>query len=218
MSGQPLRIFLVDDHEVVRAGLRALLEKREGLTIVGEAAGVAEAVDKALASRPDVVLMDVRLEDGSGIEACRKIMDAGLGIRVLMLTSFSDDEAVISSILAGASGYLLKQIDAESVYQAIDAVSRGELLLDPDLTRTVLERIRAASEKPPEKGMDALTKRELEVLELIARGMTNKEIATELYLSDKTVRNYVSSILDKLDISHRTQAAIYFIENKHLQE
>lgn len=218
MSVQPIKLFLVDDHEVVRAGLRALLEKREGLTIVGEAAGVTEAVDKALLSRPDVVLMDVRLEDGSGIEACRRILDADRGIRVLMLTSFSDEEAVISSILAGASGYLLKQIDAESVYRAIDAVSRGEVLLDPDLTRTVLERIRAASEKPPEKGMDALTKRELEVLELIARGMTNKEIATELYLSDKTVRNYVSSILDKLDISHRTQAAIYFIENRNLQE
>lgn len=218
MSSRPLRIFLVDDHEVVRAGLRALLEKREGLTIVGEAAGVAEAVDKALASRPDVVLMDVRLTDGSGIEACRIIMAADPDIKVLMLTSFSDDEAVISSILAGASGYLLKQIDAESVYRAIDAVSRGEVLLDPDLTRTVLERIRAAGEKPPEKGMEALTKREIEVLELIARGMTNKEIAAELYLSDKTVRNYVSSILDKLDISHRTQAAIFFIEKKHLQE
>lgn len=218
MSVQPLKIFLVDDHEVVRAGLRALLEKRKGLTIAGEAAGVAEAVDKVLAACPDIVLMDVRLSDGSGIEACRRIRDADPGIRVLMLTSYSDDEAVISSILAGASGYLLKQIDAESVYRAIEAAAGGEVLLDPDLTRAVLKRIRDVSERPPQKGMEALTSRELEILELIAKGMTNKEIAAALYLSDKTVRNYVSSILEKLDISHRTQAAIFFIENRRLQE
>lgn len=213
-----MKVLIVDDHEVVRLGLRTLLEQHRDLEITGEAATAGEAVEKALKTRPDVVLMDVRLPDNSGIQACREIRAAEPEIRVLMLTSYSDDEAVIASVLAGASGYILKQIETDNLYEAVLAVGKGETLLDSVMTRKVLEKIRTAHGDEPEKGIEALTKREREILELIAEGMTNREIAEKVYLSEKTVRNYVSSLLHKLDISHRTQAAVYYLEKKREQE
>lgn len=210
--GKQIRVLIVDDHEVVRMGLRVLLEKREELTIVGEAGSAAEAVEKALAMTPDIVLMDVRLPDESGVEACRRIRAEQPQIRVLMLTSYADDEAIFSSIVAGASGHLLKMIEAELLYQAVIAVANGKSLLDSTASEAVMERIREISEGIlPNTGMDALAPREREILKLIADGLTNKEIAEQVCLSEKTVRNYVSAILQKLNVSHRTQAAVFYL-------
>lgn len=209
-----MRILIVDDHAVVRTGLRTLLESRAGMEVVGEAGSAAEAVERARATRPDLVLMDVRLPDESGVEACRRIRAAIPQTKVLMLTSYSDDEAVFSSVMAGASGYLLKQIDVDKLYQAISRVEKGESLLDSEMTRTVMERVKAVCEGAPGREIDALTSREKEILSLIAEGMTNREIAERVYLSEKTVRNYVSSILQKLGVAHRTQAAIYYLSRK----
>lgn len=213
-----MNILIVDDHEVVRMGLRTLLEQKEGLEVVGEAANAAEAVERSLDSRPDVVLMDVRLPDESGIEACRKIRAADPGIRVLMLTSYSDEEAIFSAIMAGASGYLLKQIGAEQLYQAVIGVGNGESLLDPKLSKAVVDRVYQICDGAPGREIDSLSDREKEILKLIAEGLTNQEIADRIFLSQKTVRNYVSSIFQKIDVSHRTQAAIYYLERKPQEE
>jgi len=212
------RVLIVDDHEVVRIGLRTLVEHHGGLQVVGDAGTAAEAVAMAISLRPDVVLMDVRLPDESGIEACRKIRSALPDTRVLMLTSFSDDEAIFASIMAGASGYLLKRIEAEQLYQGIIAVAQGESLLDPHVSKQIVSRVKQISNEPLGKGMESLTKREQEILELIAEGFTNREIADKVFLSEGSVRNYVSSILQKLDVSHRTQAAVYYIERKPKEE
>lgn len=217
-TGKRFKILLVDDHEVVRMGLRTLLERHEDLEIIGEAASAQEAVDTALKTLPDVVLMDVRLPDRSGIEACREIRTAEPGIRVLMLTSYSDEEAVISSVLAGAAGYILKKIEAGNLYNAIHAVSNGETLMDQAIVQKVMKKIHVMQGGVTEPGMDSLSDREKEILKLVADGLTNKEIAERVFLSDKTVRNYVSSILHKLNISHRTQAAVYFLERKRQEE
>jgi len=211
-------VLIVDDHEVVRVGLRALLEKQEDLQIVGEAATAGEALDMAISGKPDVVLMDVRLPDESGIETCRKIRSKNPGIRVLMLTSYSNDETILASIMAGASGYLLKQIDAGQLVPAIMAVGRGESILDSTTSKSVMDRLLAISGGATARGIDSLTEREMQILKLIADGSTNQEIANIINLTEKTVKNYVSSLLLKLGMSHRTQAAVYYVRRQDQQE
>jgi two-component system response regulator DevR len=205
-----LRLLVVDDHEVVRQGLVALIDRREGFDVVAEAGTVAEAIDQARRYKPDLVIMDVRLPDGSGIEACREIRAELPETRVVMLTSYPDEEAVLSAIIAGASGYLLKQIRARDLIAALEAVGRGESLLDPAVTEKVLDRIRRiASGSQEADELSQLTGQERKILMLVAEGMTNKEIAAQIFLSDKTVKNYVSSILAKLNLERRAQAAAY---------
>ena len=203
------RILLVDDHEVVREGLRALLARREGFEIVGQAGTVEQAIAEAARFEPDVIVMDVRLPDGSGIEACREIREARPETKVIMLTSYADDDAVFASILAGAAGYVLKQTRGSALADAIAAVARGESLLDAAVTQKVMERVRSASQRKPDDPLDALTEQEHKILALIAEGKTNKEIAAEVYLSDKTVKNYVSNILSKLNMRRRSEAAAF---------
>jgi two-component system, NarL family, response regulator DevR len=206
---RPLRLLVVDDHEVVRQGLVALLDRREGFEVVAEAGTVAEAVQQAHRHEPDIVIMDVRLPDGSGVEACREIRAERSATRVVMLTSYPDEEAVLSAIVAGASGYLLKQIRARDLVSALEAVGRGESLLDPAVTEKVLERVRRIATGGAADELAALTPQEKKILLLVAEGKTNKEIAAEVFLSDKTVKNYVSSILAKLNLERRAQAAAY---------
>lgn len=213
-----MKILIVDDHEVVRTGLRTLLEKQESFEIVGEAATAAEGIAMALSLKPDVVLMDVRLPDESGIEACRRIRSKKPGIHVLMLTSYSDDEAIFSALMAGASGYLLKQIDAQQLRQAITAAACGETILDSTVSRSVVERVKSIASGDSARGIDSLSKKEAMILALIAEGLTNQEIADSICLSEKTVRNYVSSLLSKLDLAHRTQAALYYIKRNDLKD
>jgi two-component system response regulator DevR len=209
-----LRLVVVDDHEVVRQGLVALLDRREGFQVVGEAGTVAEAIDQAHRLEPDIVVMDVRLPDGSGIEACREIRADLPATRIVMLTSFPDEEAVLSAIVAGASGYLLKQVRARDLVAALEAVGRGESLLDPAVTEKVLERVRRIATGSYTDELAALTSQEQKILLLVAEGKTNKEIASEVFLSDKTVKNYVSSILSKLNLERRAQAAAYMAKHR----
>ena len=209
------RLLVVDDHEVVRSGLVALLDRREGFQVVAEAGNVAEAIEQANRFVPDIVIMDVRLPDGSGIEACREIRAEHPETRVVMLTSFPDEEAVLSAIVAGASGYLLKQIRARDLVAALESVGRGESLLDPAVTEKVLERIRRIANGPANDEIAQLTTQEQKILALVAEGKTNKEIAAEVFLSDKTVKNYVSSILSKLNLERRAQAAAYVARHQH---
>ncbi len=211
---KPLRLLVVDDHEVVRQGLVALLDRRESFQVVAQAGTVADAIAAADRFRPDLIIMDVRLPDGSGIEACRDIRAEHPEIRVVMLTSYPDEEAVLSAIVAGASGYLLKQIRARDLVSGLEAVGRGESLLDPAVTEKVLERIRRIAASDQGDDFAQLTAQERKILLLVAEGMTNKEIAAEVYLSDKTVKNYVSSILSKLDLQRRAQAAAYVAKHK----
>jgi two-component system, NarL family, response regulator DevR len=210
----PLRLLIVDDHEVVRQGLVALLDRREGFEVVAEAGTVAEAIDQAKRFEPDIVVMDVRLPDGSGIEACREIRAERPATRVVMLTSFPDEEAVLSAIVAGASGYLLKQIRARDLVAALETVARGESLLDPAVTEKVLERIRRIATGTYTDELAGLTSQEQKILKLVAEGQTNKEIAAEVFLSDKTVKNYVSSILSKLNLERRAQAAAFVAKHR----
>ena len=206
---RPLSLLIVDDHEVVRQGIAALLGRRPEFQVVAEAGTVAEAVAAARKFRPDLVVMDVRLPDGSGIEACREIRAEMPDTRVVMLTSYPDEDAVLSAIIAGASGYLLKQVRARDLVSALETVGRGESLLDPAVTGRVLERIRriATADQPDE--LAQLTSQEQKILLLVAEGKTNKEIAADVFLSDKTVKNYVSSILAKLNLERRAQAAAF---------
>jgi two-component system response regulator DevR len=206
---RPLRILVVDDHEVVRQGLVALLDRRQGFEVVAEAGTAAEAVEQARRHEPDIVVLDVRLPDGSGVEACREIRADRPATRVVMLTSYPDEEAVLSAIVAGASGYLLKQIRARDLVSAIEAIGRGESLLDPAVTEKVLERVRRIATGGATDELAQLTSQEQKILLLVAEGKTNKEIAGEIFLSDKTVKNYVSSILSKLNLERRAQAAAY---------
>jgi two-component system response regulator DevR len=209
-----LRLLVVDDHEVVRQGLVALLDRRPGFQVVAEAGSVAEAIEQADRFEPDLVVMDVRLPDGSGIEACREIRARRPATRVIMLTSFPDDEAVLSAIVAGASGYLLKQTRARDLVAALEAVGRGESLLDPAVTEKVLERVRRIATGGQDDELAALTSQERKILALVAEGKTNKEIASEVFLSDKTVKNYVSSILSKLNLERRAQAAAFVARHR----
>ena len=206
-----VRILIVDDHEVVRMGLRYLLEREPGFVVVGEAGSVAEAVRAAQALQPHVVVMDIRLPDGSGIEACREIRETNPETKVIMLTAFADDEALFGSIMAGASGYLLKQTRGQGLAEAVARVARGESLLDPGVTGKVLERMRRLASGEADE-LSSLSQQERRVLGLIAEGKTNREIAEELYLSEKTVKNYVSSILAKLNLHRRSQAAAFLAQ------
>ena len=196
----------------MRQGLATLLGRRPEFKIVGEAGTVADAVAAARRFRPDLVVMDVRLPDGSGIEACREIRAELPETRVVMLTSYPDEDAVLSAIIAGASGYLLKQVRARDLVAALDAVGRGESLLDPAVTGRVLERIRRIATTDQPDDLAQLTSQEQKILLLVAEGKTNKEIAADVFLSDKTVKNYVSSILAKLNLERRAQAAAYMAQ------
>ncbi len=211
---RPLRLLVVDDHEVVRQGLTALLDRRENFQVVAEAGTVAEAIEQARRFQPDIIVMDVRLPDGSGIEACRDIRAELPETRVVMLTSYPDEEAVLSAIVAGASGYLLKQVRARDLVAALEAVGRGESLLDPAVTEKVLERVRRIATGTYTDELAQLTPQEQKILMLVAEGKTNKEIAKEVFLSDKTVKNYVSSILSKLNLERRAQAAAYVAKHR----
>jgi DNA-binding NarL/FixJ family response regulator len=204
----PLRILICDDHEVVREGLRTLLAGRADMEVAAEAATSADAIEAAARVRPDIVIMDVRLPDGSGVEACRAIREILPATRVIMLTSYPDDEALYASIVAGASGYLLKQTRAAALIDAIDAVSKGRALLDPDVTARVLERVRRGN-VDEDPALASLTDQERRVLEQIATGKTNREIGEVLFLSEKTVKNYVSRILEKLGLHRRAEAAAF---------
>ena len=207
------RVLICDDHEVVREGLRTLLSRRPEIAVVGEAGTMQEAIDAAAKAKPDVVIMDVRLPDGSGVEACRAIREARPETHVIMLTSYADDEALFASIIAGASGYLLKQTRGQAVVDAIQAVAQGRSLLDPDVTGKVLERVRQGREQEDPQ-LASLTEQERKVLEQLAEGRTNREIGARLFLSEKTVKNYVSRILDKLGLARRAEAAAYMAKRK----
>jgi len=208
-----IRVLIVDDHEVVREGLRALLRRRPELAMVGEADSVASAIEQAQRTEPDVVIMDVRLPDGSGVEACREIRSLRPETKVLMLTSYADNEAVFASIMAGATGYLLKQTRSQALVDAIERAMRGESLLDPAVTQRVLEQVREGSTKKDDE-LSLLSEQERNILDLIAEGKTNKEIAQEVFLSDKTVKNYVSSILSKLNLRRRSEAAAFIARRR----
>jgi len=201
--------MLVDDHEVVRSGLRALLEATEDVVVVAEAGGVREAVERAAAALPDVVVMDVRLADGSGIEATREIRAARPGTKVLMLTSFADDEALFASIMAGAAGYVLKQIKGGELVDAVRTVGAGQSLLDPAVTAGVLDRLRSGKHLLKDEKLARLSPQEERILQLVADGRTNRQVGDQLHLAEKTVKNYVSSILQKLEVARRAEAAAY---------
>jgi two-component system, NarL family, response regulator DevR len=208
VSPTPLRVLLVDDHEVVRGGIASLLKATEDIVVAGEAGTVRDAVEEADRTRPDVVVMDVRLADGSGIEATREIKSRRPQTQVLMLTSFADDEALFASIMAGASGYVLKQVRGGELVRAIRAVGKGDSLLDPAVTKSVLDRLRKGKHLMDEK-LARLSPQEERILTLVADGLTNREIGEELHLAEKTIKNYVSSILSKLEVARRAEAAAY---------
>ena len=207
MTDVPIRVFLLDDHEIVRGGVRALLEATDGIEIAGEAGTCAEALMRVGPTAPDVAILDVQLPDGSGVEVCRTIRSEHPSVQCLMLTSFTDDEALFDAILAGASGYLLKQVRGTDIVDAVRRVASGQSLLDPTLTGRVLERMRT----PPaeDERLARLSGQERKILALIADGLSNREIAARMFLAEKTVKNYVSNLLSKLDMQRRTQAAVF---------
>lgn len=205
-----VRIMIVDDHEVVRFGLKNLLDRQADWEVVAEASTVAEAVKNAEECQPDVVVMDIRLNDGSGIDACREIVNTHPKMKVIMLTSFAEDDLLFNAISAGAVGYVLKQVGNDDLVRAIDTVARGEAMLDPSITSQVLARLRQSTRV---EAFTDLTDQELKVLALIAKGNTNKEIANNLHLGEGTVRNYVSSIFGKLGLSNRAEATAYAVRH-----
>jgi DNA-binding NarL/FixJ family response regulator len=205
-STTPIRVFLLDDHEVVRQGLRALLESGGDIEVVGESGLAAEAAARIPALRPHVAVLDARLPDGSGIEVCRTVRGVDPDVKALILTSYDDDEALFAAIMAGASGYVLKEIAGQDLVGAVRQVAAGNSLIDPALTARVLERVRNGPSTAPE--LAGLTEQELKLLGLIAEGLTNRQIGERMFLAEKTVKNYVSSILSKLGLERRTQAAV----------
>ena len=207
-----IRLLLVDDHEVVRVGLRTVLHNNQGITIVGEADSKAQAAKEAKRLRPDVILMDVRLPDGSGVEACREILSEHPDSRVIFLTSYTDDDSVLAAVLAGAYGYVLKEIDSAALIRAIRTVSTGRSILDPTVTKRALEWIKTVPTADGPSRTSSLSPQEERVLALVAEGLTNKEIASSLKLSDKTVKNYLANMFQKLHISRRAQAAAFFVK------
>jgi two-component system response regulator DevR len=209
----PIRVYLLDDHEIVRRGLRGLLEDEPDIEVVGEAGTVGEAIPAILQLRPDVAILDGRLPDGSGIEVCREVRAVDPGIKGLILTSYDDDEAMFTAILAGAAGYVLKQIEASSLVSGIRAVVQGHSLIDPGVAIRVIERMRTGGAGPSE--LSSLTPQESKILALIAEGMTNKQIGEQLFLAEKTVKNHVTSVLAKLGVQRRTQAAVLASRLKH---
>lgn len=202
-----IRVFLVDDHEVVRRGLRELLETEDDLKVVGDAETAALALDRIPPTKPNVVVLDLRLGDGDGVTVCRDVRSRHPEIACLILTSYSDDEALFDSIMAGASGYLLKQIKGPDLVDSVRRVAAGQSLLDPAVTAAVLERLRNPEEEDERLGR--LTEQERRILDLIAEGLTNRQIAERVHLAEKTVKNYVSNLLAKLGMERRTQAAVY---------
>jgi two-component system response regulator DevR len=205
-----IRLLLVDDHEMVRVGLRTMLEESGEVSVIGEAGTAADAVTEAVRLNPDLVLMDVRLPDGSGAEACSDIRNVCPEIRVLFLTSFADDLAVMTTVAGGAQGYVLKEIGREALIRAIKTVADGHSILDPSVTKPIIARMRAAAVEPASPEKESLSSQERRVLALVAEGKTNKEIAAELNLSDKTVKNYLSHAFQKLHVARRSQAAALF--------
>jgi DNA-binding NarL/FixJ family response regulator len=206
MNESPIRVFLLDDHEVVRRGLRDLLESEGDIEVVGEAGTVSEATARIPALRPTVAILDARLPDGSGIDVCRDVRSVDPTIKALILTSYDDDEALFAAILAGAAGYVLKQIGSGDLIDGVRRVAAGQSLIDPALTARVLDRVRHGPEEHEE--LAALTDQERKILTLIAEGLTNRQIGERMFLAEKTVKNYVSSILAKLGLERRTQAAV----------
>ncbi|MEO8607444.1 MAG: response regulator transcription factor [Chloroflexota bacterium] len=209
----PVRILIADDHSVVRAGLRALLERQGRFRVVAEAGTGEEAIAKAQEFHPDVAILDVRMPGVSGIEACRQIVDSVEDCKVIMLTSYAEDELLFAAIQAGASGYVLKRIGDNDLILAVDRVSRGEGMLDPAMTASVFAEMRKANEAQHAAAFANLTSQELAVLALVAEGLTNRQIAIKLFLGEGTVRNYVSSILAKIDAANRAEAAAYAVKN-----
>jgi two-component system response regulator DevR len=209
-TDEGVRLLIIDDHEVVRAGLRILLKRWPNIEVVAEAATAAEGINETRRLTPDVVLLDMRLPDATGVEACREIRARSPQTKVVFLTAFGDEEAVLSAIFAGADGYLLKEIGGEALVGAIETVARGQSILDPAVTRAVLDGMRSMSlpAEPPKQSL--LSPQEQHVLALVAEGKTNKEIAACLGLSYKTVKNYLSNVFQKLQVSHRSQAAAFF--------
>jgi DNA-binding NarL/FixJ family response regulator len=205
-----IKVFLLDDHEVVRRGLRELLESQGDIEVVGESGSAMEAAHRAPALRPDVAVLYGRLPDGSGIEACRQIRSVDPSIRALILTSYDDDEALFAAIMAGASGYVLKQIRGTDLVDAVRRVAAGQSLLDPAVTQQVLERIRNPNQLPDQ--LKTLTEQERKILQHVADGLTNRQIAAQMFLAEKTIKNYVSSLLAKLGLERRTQAAILAVK------
>jgi len=202
-----IRVFLLDDHEIVRRGLRELLESGGTMTVVGEAGTAEEAYGRIPATTPDVAVLDVRLPDGNGVEVCREIRSRHPEINCLMLTSYSDDEALFNAIMAGAAGYVLKQIKGADLVDAVTKVAAGESLLDPKLTAKVLDRLRNGGEQ--DDRVKHLTDQERKILAYLAEGLTNRQIADEMFLAEKTIKNYVSNLLAKMGMSRRTEAAVY---------
>ena len=211
---KPIRLLLIDDHEVVRIGLRTVLHNHQGIAVVGEAGSKAAAVRAANRLRPDIILMDVRLPDGSGVEACRAILASQPMTRIIFLTSFSDDESALAAVLAGAQGYVLKAIDSSLLIRSIRQVSNGQSILDPALTQRALDWIKSWPAQVGQARGQSLSPQEERVLALVAEGLTNKEIATTMQLSDKTVKNYLANMFQKLQISRRAQAAALFVKRK----
>ena len=215
-----LRIILVDDHEIVRLGLRALLSRYPHFEVIGEASNAQEALEQILHHQPDIVVMDIRLPGKNGIEATKDIMALRPQTKVIMLTSHADDEILFEAINAGAAGYVLKQIGSDDLVRALETVGRGESMVDPTLTQKLFQRVRETARKAEDEFFAALTEQELNILSLITEGLTDREIAERVFLSEKTVRNYVSSILSKLDLSSRAEAAAYAVRHhilEHLQ-
>ncbi|HET7143034.1 MAG TPA: response regulator transcription factor [Anaerolineales bacterium] len=207
------RIILVDDHEVVRLGLKSLLEQHPQFDVVGEASSAREALEEVASHKPDVVVMDIRLPGTSGIEACEQIVNQFPNTKVIMLTSYAEDEMLFSAIRAGASGYILKQIGSEDLVKAIESVGRGEALLDPAVTQRVFQEVRRAVKEEEASAFSHLSQQEKHVLLLVSEGKTNREIAKSLFLGEGTVRNYVSSILSKLSVNNRAEAAAYAVQH-----
>jgi DNA-binding NarL/FixJ family response regulator len=208
-----VRILIADDHSVVRAGLKALLERRAGFHVVAEASTGEEAIAQAIAQKPDVAVLDIRMPGISGIDACRKIVEQVTGCRVLILTSYAEDELLFAAIRAGAAGYVLKRVGDNDLVQAVERVSNGENMLDPTLTVSVFAEMRKQSTTQQGAAFSELTPQELSVLGFVAHGLTNRQIAIKLYLGEGTVRNYVSSILNKLAVSNRAEAAAYAVKH-----
>jgi DNA-binding NarL/FixJ family response regulator len=208
---KPISVLIVDDHELVRVGLQTLLSRQNCFSVIGEATTVSEAIAESSRLQPDVVLMDVRLSGGSGVDACRAIRDSCPGTRVLFLSSYEDDEAVLAAVVGGASGYLLKEVSAEELLRAIHAVAQGQSTLDPAITQPLLTRMRLQKEEASAPQRTTLSTQQQRVLALVAEGKTNKKIGLSLRLSDKTVKNYVRFIFQKLNVTRRAQAAASFV-------
>jgi two-component system response regulator DevR len=202
-----VRVFLLDDHEVVRRGVRDLIESHDGFDVVGEAGTAKEALARIPPTAPDVAIIDMQLPDGNGVEVCREVRSANAGVQCLILTSFADDEALFDAIMAGAAGYLLKQIKGTDLVDAIRRVASGQSLLDPQLTARALHRLREGPEE--DERLARLTDQERRILDLIAEGLTNRQIAERIFLAEKTVKNYVSNMLGKLGMERRTEAAVF---------